>query len=75
MKKLQVAWGYLFIFSILQPISLVLHVLIKIFDPLLISIFLLIIFLYLYQILPLEHSNYPLGFRIEWRNRDFHWTI
>lgn len=75
MKNVQVIWGYLFVFSILQAIALVLHMFIQMFNPLLISLFLLIIFLYFYQILPLEHSNYLLGFRIEWRNQDFHWIV
>lgn len=71
-KIVQIIWGYVSIFSLMQPLSLILHKFIEILDPMLISIGLMIIFLSFYQILPLEHSNYLLGFRIEWKNQDPH---
>lgn len=71
-KKVQIMWGYIFVFSLTQPLSLFLHIFLKMINPLFISIVLMIIFLHYYQILPLEHSNYLLGFRIEEKNLDLH---
>lgn len=72
---IQIVWGYIFCFSLMQPLSLILHKFIKILDLMLISVGLMIIFLSFYQILPLEQSNCLLGFRIELRNYGFHQQV
>lgn len=72
---IQIVWKYISIFSLMQPLSLILRKFIKIIDPMLISVGLMIIFLSFYQILPLAQSNCLFGFRIKLRNHDFYQQV
>lgn len=72
MKKIfQILWGYLFMASVVEFLSFLIGLLCHTNHTIL---FLLIMSLFLLfcQILPLEYSDYPFGFRIELRNPDLH---
>lgn len=65
----QKVWGYILIVSVIKFLSSIISFFLNI-NSFLLVVIITIIFLCFYRILPMEYSDYPLGFRIELRNLD-----
>lgn len=72
---IQTSFGYAVIAALIKPLTLVICHFVQFINSTFLTLILLTIFLYFYQICPLEESNYLLGFRIELRNQGLHWII
>ena len=67
----QKVWGYILVVSAIEFLSSTISSFLNINSfPLVIII--TIIFLCFFRILPMEYSDYPLGFRIELKSPDLH---
>lgn len=71
MNIVQKVWGYILIVSVIEFLSSIISFFFHINSSLLVLI-ITILFLCFYRILPMECSDYPLGFRIELKNPDLH---
>lgn len=68
---IQKIWGYILVVSVIEFLSSIISFFLHI-NSFLLALIITILFLCFYRILPMEYSDYPLGFRIELKSLDLH---